>query len=136
MKTIEIDDDVYSALAHHVQGFNESPNDVIGRLIQQTGIEKVTSEAKPQERASGETKTELEGLIESAEFRRLRCDWTLPRDLGKPLSPISSHVRKVRGVSTQRWAESQLLQTDGGDREKREQHRSTEDSSYTILRPH
>ena len=71
MKTIEIDDDVYSALAHHVQGFNESPNDVIGRLIQQTGIEKVTSEAKPQERASGETKTELEGLIESAEFRRL-----------------------------------------------------------------
>ena len=73
MKTIEVDDQVYEDLSQRVQGFNESPNSVIKRLLKLPSGEPVLTNETETEVESPEASqpSELEVLLNSPEFRRL-----------------------------------------------------------------
>ncbi len=46
MKSIQIEDDVFAVLESKVRGFNDSPNEVIKRLLVESGTTKNSSQAK------------------------------------------------------------------------------------------
>ena len=48
MKTIQIEDNVFAILESKGRGFNDSPNEVIKRLLAESGIIKNLSQAKPK----------------------------------------------------------------------------------------
>jgi negative modulator of initiation of replication len=70
MKTIEIEDAVYSALEARVRGFGEKPNDVIKRLL--SGIDRQTASANGTGTCGPSTseKSPLLKFVESPEYLR------------------------------------------------------------------
>lgn len=61
MKTIEIDDEVYSALLKNVQDFGDTPNSILRRMVGLQGTPKGGSAPRPG--------LPIESLLNSAEFR-------------------------------------------------------------------
>jgi len=70
MKTIEIEDVVYSALEERVQGFGEKPNDVIKRLLAGIDGQKSYGSGTVSSERPSTTKSPILGLVESPEYRR------------------------------------------------------------------
>jgi len=71
MITIQIDDDVYQSLSGLVKGFNETPNDVIRRLVDGVNGAKASSETKVESislAGSDSGDEELTQLISSLDF--------------------------------------------------------------------
>lgn len=72
MKTIQIDNEVYQALANHVQGFNETPNDVIARILKQWDQLKKSSASisTVEKHTNAESASDISNLLSSPDFQR------------------------------------------------------------------
>ena len=68
MKMVQLDDDVYAALAERVSGFNETPNDVIRRLIEKSNSPHKKPSSPPNRQTNQDQ--DLANLIDSLDFRR------------------------------------------------------------------
>lgn len=70
MKTIEIDDDVYSALEAKVQGFGEKPNDVIKRLLAGSVTGSRNNASAGLRSQVGSSNSKLLEFVRSPEYHR------------------------------------------------------------------
>ena len=70
MKTIEIEDTVYSALEQRIQRFGEKPNDVIRRILADTDRQKANGNGAVSAKRPTVEHSPLLDFVESAEYRR------------------------------------------------------------------
>jgi negative modulator of initiation of replication len=70
MKTIEIEDSVYSALEKRVQRFGEKPNDVIKRILSDEHRQKANGNGTGASERPTDQKPALLKFVESPEYRR------------------------------------------------------------------
>jgi negative regulator of replication initiation len=71
MKTIQLEDSVFATLEHRVRGFNDTPNDVIKRLLEESGESNnsVHTELKPTAPPAASQKTgAIVQLVQSPKY--------------------------------------------------------------------
>lgn len=67
MKTINVDDDIYRFIASHTEQIGESASDILRRLLKLT-----PPPAQPHSELTPATTQELQGLLESPDFKFLQ----------------------------------------------------------------
>jgi len=70
MKTIQIDDAVYDALAQRVKGFNETPSDVIARLLKESPNSNGTSQIGAPTAPKQTSNSDIQTILASPDFQR------------------------------------------------------------------